>query len=432
MAQPAVGRADEKLELRALEHMSLLKNSFWNMLGIAVPVAVAIPAMGYLARVLGVENFGIFTLCYAVVGYASLFDLGLSRAVVRAVAIHAQSAEKVARVIGTASCFVLALSIVAAALLYFSADWLVLKLSVSAASAEGARSALQCLSLAVPALLLSMVWFSYLEGLGDFYKLNMLKSISGLCMALAPLGTVLLQPTLVSAIAGLVAGRVVSMLIAYLWGLWAGSKRQLWTVDLPTLRELLGFGGWITVSNIISPMMVYFDRFFISSVVGAKSVAFYTAPAEAVTRLLIIPIAVAKVIFPRLSARHQDAEAEARLGFWLLLGICLLLALGIGLFAADILRLWMGEAYLGEAVLVLQILLVGFVFNAVAQIPYAKIQAAGHARVTALLHTAEVLPYFGALYYLVLNYSLAGAAIAWTLRVAVDCLALELLARRYK
>lgn len=412
--------------------MSLLKNSFWNIVGIAVPVAVAIPVMGYMARVLGVENFGIFTLCYAVVGYASLFDLGLSRAVVRAVAIHAGSTEKVGKVIGTATCFVLGLSIVAAGLLYFSADWLVLKLSVSAPSADGAKSALQWLSLAVPALLLGMVWFSYLEGLGDFYKLNMLKSLSGLFMALMPLGAMLLQPTLVSAIVGLVVGRVIGMLIAYIWGLWAGSKRQLWSIDRSTLRELLGFGGWITVSNIISPMMVYFDRFFISSFVGANSVAFYTAPAEAVARLLIIPIAVSKVVFPRLSARHKDAEAEARLGFWLLLGICLALALVIGLFARDILRLWMGEAYLGETVGVLQILLVGFVFNAVAQIPFAKIQAAGHAKVTALLHVAEVIPYFFVLYYLVVNFSLAGAAIAWTLRVAVDCLMLEFLARRHR
>lgn len=412
--------------------MSLLKNSFWNIAGVVVPVAVAIPAMGYIARVLGVENFGLFTLCYAVVGYAGLFDLGLSRAVVRAVAIHAGSAEKISRVIGTASCLVLCIGIVAAGILYLSADWLVLELNISTASTDGAKSALQCLSLAVPALLLSMVWLSYLEGLSDFYKLNILKGISGLFMALLPLAATLLQPTLVSATAGLVAARVIAMLIAYVWGLWPGSKRQLWALHTPTLRELLTFGGWITISNIISPLMVYFDRFLISSIVGAKNVAFYTAPAEAIARLLIIPIAISKVIFPRLSAREMNANAEASLGFWLILFGCAPLALMIGLFAPDLLRLWLGEAYLGEPVTVLQILLVGFVFNALAQIPFARIQAAGYAKVTALLHAAEVIPYFFGLYYLVLEFSIVGAAIAWTLRTATDFLLLEMLAHKRK
>ena len=415
--------------------MNLLKNSFWNIVGVAVPVAVAIPAMGYMARVLGVENFGIFTLCYAVVGYASLFDLGLSRAVVRAVAIHADSAEKVYKVIGTASCFVLCISIIAAGLLYFSADWLVFKLSISPASTEGAKKALQWMSLAVPALLLSTVWFSYLEGLGDFYKLNILKSIAGLFMALLPLGTALLYPTLVSAVGGLVAARLIAMLIAYLWGLWGlsgGSGHRLWSIDRKTLRELLRFGGWITISNVVSPVMVYFDRFFISSFVGATRVAFYTAPAEAVARLLIIPIAVSKVIFPRLSAGRPGADAEARLGFWLLLCVCLTLALMIGLLADDILRLWMGEAYLGEAVSVLRVLLVGFVFNSLAQVPFARLQAAGHAKATALLHVIEVIPYLCALYFFVSEFSLVGAAIAWTFRVTVDFLLLEFLARRYR
>ncbi|TBW02231.1 flippase [Azotobacter chroococcum] len=412
--------------------MSLLKNTTWNILGFAIPVVVAIPAMGYMARVLGVEKFGIFTLCYAVVGYASLFDLGLSRAVVRAVAMNASSEERIAKIIGTASCFVLILSVLAACLLYFSTDWLVMKLSVSADSAVETKSAFELLSLAVPALLLSMVWFSYLEGLGSFYKLNVLKALSGLSVVLFPLLTVICEPSLVSAIVGLVAGRVVSMLISYLWGLWEGSKHHLWKMDSLILRELLSFGGWITVSNIISPVMVYFDRFFISSFVGAKSVAFYTAPAEAVARLLIIPIAVSKVVFPRLSARHKGAEAEARFGFWLLLGGCLFLAIAIGFFSEDILLLWMGADYLGEAVTVLRILLVGFVFNAIAQIPFTKIQASGNARVTALLHMGEVVPYFCILYYLVLNFSLVGAAIAWVLRVALDCIMLEFLSRKYK
>lgn len=43
---------------------------------------------GFIARSLGLEKFGLFTLAYALVGYAGIFDMGLSRAVIRAIAIN--------------------------------------------------------------------------------------------------------------------------------------------------------------------------------------------------------------------------------------------------------------------------------------------------------------------------------------------------------
>lgn len=68
--------------------MSLLKNSIWNFGGYIIPTIVALPALGYIARELGAERFGLFALCTAIVGYASIFDAGLTRAVIREIAFN--------------------------------------------------------------------------------------------------------------------------------------------------------------------------------------------------------------------------------------------------------------------------------------------------------------------------------------------------------
>ena len=39
--------------------MSLLKNSIWNFGGYIIPTIVALPALGYIARELGAERFGL-------------------------------------------------------------------------------------------------------------------------------------------------------------------------------------------------------------------------------------------------------------------------------------------------------------------------------------------------------------------------------------
>ncbi|MCC2946192.1 polysaccharide biosynthesis C-terminal domain-containing protein, partial [Citrobacter freundii] len=64
---------------------------------------------------------------------------------------------------------------------------------------------------------------------------------------------------------------------------------------------------------------------------------------------------------------------------------------------------------------------VGYFFNSLAQIPFTSIQALGKAKITAIIHVFEVLPYLLLLYFCVVNYGIIGAAVAWTIRVTIDC-----------
>src|SRR5438874_1266844 len=64
----------------------LAKNTLWNLLGSGAPMLVAVFCIPILIRGLGKERFGILTLAWALIGYVSLFDLGLGRALTQLVA----------------------------------------------------------------------------------------------------------------------------------------------------------------------------------------------------------------------------------------------------------------------------------------------------------------------------------------------------------
>src|SRR5438045_5209796 len=64
----------------------LAKNTIWNLIGSGAPMAVAVFCIPVLIRGLGKERFGVLTLAWALIGYASLFDLGLGRALTQLVA----------------------------------------------------------------------------------------------------------------------------------------------------------------------------------------------------------------------------------------------------------------------------------------------------------------------------------------------------------
>src|SRR5205823_1829296 len=66
--------------------------------------------------------------------------------------------------------------------------------------------------------------------------------------------------------------------------------------------SLLRFGGWVTVTALVSPLMVVLDRFAIGGVLGPKSVAHYSVPFQLAERTTLIPNALTFALLPRMSA----------------------------------------------------------------------------------------------------------------------------------
>lgn len=410
--------------------MSIIKNSIWNLVGYVIPSLVAIPALGYMAHKLGPELFGIYTIAIAVVGYAGIFDMGLTRAITREIAIYRNNSAERKKIIASATVFLLALSTLGGCLVLIFSASIVHFLNITAAGFVDINNSFKLLALTIPIFLLNQLWIAILEGDEKFKAVNIQKSFSSTFIAGMPALFVIFDGTLLSAIAGLLISRIISLLIAFLLVrneiVQSGMR-----LDLVTFKRLIFFGGWITVSNIISPAMVYFDRFIISNMLGARHVAYYSGPSEAIARLGILPAAVGRAIFPKLScAGHKDELKRNMTVSWLLMfAVCApVVIIGI-VFAENILHLWLGTSYAAHSKNILIILLVGFLFNALAQVPFTAIQSAGKAKITALLHCVEIIPYFVMLYFFVQHYGLIGVAFAWSIRVIVDWLILTIISQ---
>jgi O-antigen/teichoic acid export membrane protein len=99
------------------------------------------------------------------------------------------------------------------------------------------------------------------------------------------------------------------------------------------------------------------------------------------------------------------------------------------LLCGPFLRLWVGSHFAAASAAVAQILMFGAWSNRVAFLPYGFIQARGKPHITAKVGKIEVLPYFAVLWFLIDHMGLVGAALAWTLRVTINCVVLLILSR---
>ena len=201
------------------------------------------------------------------------------------------------------------------------------------------------------------------------------------------------------------------------------------TISRAQAKGLLQFGGWVTVTSVVGPMMVILDRLVIGALLGAKAVTYYTVPFQLAERTALLPAAVASALFPRLAATGK-AEAQI-LATKAIRSMAVLITpamlLGV-LLMEPFLRWWLSPEFASRSALTGQILLLAFWINGFARVPLTQLQAAGHPHLVAVCHLLELLPYLGLLYAGLHLFGLQGAAIVFGLRTLVDFLLLTFFA----
>jgi O-antigen/teichoic acid export membrane protein len=421
--------------------MSLRRNALWNLTGAAAPLLIGAITIPYLIEKTGVESFGVLTLVWALIGYFSLFDFGLGRALTQQVAATRSTGDltNLPSLVKTGVWLTTVTGIVGGLILsaltpQLTENWL----SVSKSLQPSTEHALLLAAIGIPLTTVTTGLRGILEAYEDFKVVSLLRiGLGAANFGLPAISVLIAGNSLAWMVASLVAARAIAM-VGHMWHVnkklpvgWASAH-----VGSANIRALLSFGVWMTISNIVGPLMVTADRFFISGVLGAAVVAYYTVPFEVVIRVLILPGALMSVVFPRLAAVIGSDLFEARRLYRkaiaivtvALLPVCLVIALGSKLG----LKLWLGEAFAEQSWAIVCVMALGLLLNGIASVPFAAIQATGDARKTAYLHMFELIIYVPILYASMKFLGLIGAAIAWTIRVALDLIFLLIYAYNKK
>jgi O-antigen/teichoic acid export membrane protein len=300
---------------------------------------------------------------------------------------------------------------------------------------DEAREVFFLLSWSIPIVVLGAGVRGVLEAIKRFDFVNVVRVPTGVLTFLGPLAVLHFTPSVLGSVWLLIGVRVIvlgvygAMCLREIPGL-ASPQR----FDFSVLRQLMSFGAWITVSNLLAPLLLLVDRFLISARLTVSAVTYYATPFDAVTRVLIIPGAVASVLFPTFSAASAGDAPRLRRVYATALRAVFLLELPIVfivvVFSPEILRLWLGQSFVGPSTAVMRWLMLGVLFNSLAQVAFSLVQGMGRADWTAKLHLAEAPLYLGLLFLLMRERGIEGAAIAWCVRATGDFIVLLIMARR--
>ncbi len=418
----------------------LAKNSIFNLLGQVLPMLVGVLTIPYIVKGLGTNGYGILSIAYVVLGYFSIFDLGLSRATVKFVAEHMspEKVHKVPELVWTSLCILIGIGCAAGGLAAVFVPVAVTHLLKMPASFIGeAKASLFVLCASMPIMLGNDALRGVLEAAQRFDLVNYVKVPGSVCFyllaALAiPFGARVPVIVLVLVLVRLATACVYLLLCFRVFP----NLRSNFCFSRAALRPLTVFGGWIMVSNITGPVFAYLERFLIASVLSVSLLTYYSVPFDLVGKIAIFPMSIVPSLFPYFSfhgsrSGTEVSEVTSRVVKYMLLVMTPVCAIFI-FFARDILRLWLGPEFATQSTVVMQLVALLFFFNAFAMIPYTSVQALGRPELKAILDLIALPAYAVCCWWLMRRMGINGAALAKLLITLADFSFLYLFAWKMK
>jgi O-antigen/teichoic acid export membrane protein len=403
---------------------SIGRNAGYNLAGAAIPLLLSLVTVPIYLKLVGPDRYGVLAIAWLMLGYLGLFDLGLGRATAfRIAALCDAPAEERATTLWTAIVVNLGMGIVGALLLWAAADWFFTHIfKVDPAIRPEIVAGVPFLAMTVPVATMTGVMTGALQGREQFLRTNSISVTSTVLFQLFPLGVAwTMGPYLPRLLLAALAARLVA--IAILWVLCHAelTRGHPIRVEKARIRELLSFGGWVSVTSFVGAMLVVTDRFLIGAVLGAVAVTVYAIPFQLAQRIAIIPSSLTTALFPRLSAAPPDEQKRlGALAFRTLASLVTLPVLGGVLLIGPFLELWVGHDIGSQAAPVGRLLLIGYWINAFALVPFTRLQARGQPSRVALILLAQVPPYLLGLYFAMKLYGIIGCAIMFVVRCFVD------------
>jgi O-antigen/teichoic acid export membrane protein len=416
---------------------TIATSALWNMIGRLGPILIAVATTPLLISHLGLSRWGVFTIALNLIGIFGIFDFGVGRAMTRTIAVRLAEGEP-ERAVGVVFTGMLALTLfgltgglVAAALVQ---RWVHHGLGIPAELQTEVADALYVLCLSAPLVLLNGAMWGVIAAWQRFRIANLVGTPILAMYYVGPLLMLLWSNSLVAVMAVLVLCRVAITIAYWLICLRVMPGLRHPRLDVAALRPLLRMGGWMTVSNVIWPLLSYIDRFMVASILSAAATAWYATPGDLLARFFIIPIAVMNTTFPAIAASFRlQPDHAANLFRRSLLAIAALIlpaSLIVTGLAEPLLRLWLGAAFAMQAAGPMRLLGLAILISCCTTAVMGLLDGIGRPHVNAAVSLVELVIYLPVLVILLRSHGIEGAAMAAMLRMYGDFLARLVLAHR--
>jgi O-antigen/teichoic acid export membrane protein len=403
---------------------TLLKNIVINFAGLVAPTFVSLGTVPAYIRLMGVERYGVINLVWALIGYFSLLDLGTSLATENQIAkARHTDPDAIEHIFWGACCLNFVTGVAGGALVYAGAYFYVTDgARIAPAFQHEVLAALPWIALAVPLANVMWVFAGAITAVERFASYNTNQTLGTMLFQLLPLAAIYaFSPSLAVVIPAAVVARVIAGVMLGIATFRALGIRRFRAPRRAVIAELFAYGKWTLLFSGAGAIAGTIDRVLVGSILGARFVTYYATPQNLVTRLNMLPSAMLRSLFPRLSgASREQARRLAHDALGFLTGVftpCMIVAM----FALEpFLKLWIGPQLAAVSAPLGRVLIIGVWLTGQSGILGILIQAQGNPAVVARLSWLELPVFVGALWFVTHRWGMHATALVVVVKVVLD------------
>lgn len=418
--------------------VKIIRHSLLNFVGYALPILLGILSIPWLLAQMSSEQFGLLALAWTFISYMSLFDFGIGRAMSQQIAeqITKNNTKSIAHLFWNAHIVITGFATLGAVFMVITIFTATPYLPIlDNTSQEEIPFAYYFLALTILPTLIINGLNNFLLSLEKFFIINIFRIIINSISFIIPIFVTAYPnhlPLKMSAIENILLLQFLIRCLITISLFMMCVKAYPHIINLRNFRfkwprNLLNLGGWFTVTNIIGPIMVYFDRFLITFIISPQALTTYIIAFEVSSKLNIIPTAISNSLAPLFAKTDfNEKYTLSTIHTTIIVLSCIFLPILwlSQLYAEPAMKYWLKIDDASDMTLILKWLILGFYTNAIALIAYTYIQYTGRPDLTAKAHIIELPIYIISLWLCLHHLGIIGAAIAWTIRSSIDMLLL--------
>lgn len=400
---------------------NIRKNIVFSSIGYVLPMLAALVTIPVMVGKLGVDLYGLYTICISLIGFMALVDFGVGQTVIKYVAEYEATGQqaRVQPLLGVALLIYLLIGIASVACLYGFAPLLA---GLLYDGADKQRLAQDVLRITALPLFLSYLNQFFLNVCKAYHRFDLPAVIHNA----GNLGGIVLATVLLLlgySLREVLWGYVLIQLAAIVAGYRAGMQvlpagiRLVPQFERQVLDSILSFSVYTFIGNFIGSLTSRVDKLVIGLLVGTEAVTYYQIPFTIAQMANGIVHTLSQIVFPRFSEMSglQDGygllQLYKRVNLMVLL-MSLLIAVMLISVGGDFLALWISPDFADKSTDVLVVMALYFFLQSSTVAGYWVLQGAGKAKLTAFMFVLDATAYFIALSYLGSHYGYLGAAFA--------------------
>jgi O-antigen/teichoic acid export membrane protein len=403
---------------------NIKRNTLFNLFGNIFPIVIAIVAIPFTINDLGLELFGVLTISWLIIGNSVIFDLGMGRAVTvfSTKYVKEKNFAEVSKVLACGIQVQLLIGGSACLIFIFISQILVESVfTISSNLVEESKEAFTYASIGIPISLASSSYRGLLEAAHRFDFLSVFKSTFSSLTYLTPVIGILFNMDIGEITILLVFFQSIQLLTLHL-STFLLFKKINWSLMLnfnkDVFKEMFSFGGWVSLSNVISVIQENIERLIIATLLPISTVTYYSVPKDMLDKVYLIPSSLTRAIFPTIVLKADLDKKELIQLFnraFKFIGVIIgFILFGGILVAKPLLLFWVGEEFSDKATLVFQVLSYGILVSSLNMLSVSLFQGIKRPIITLVQQLIRLPIILFMAWYLISRYGLIGGAFSWT------------------